>query len=225
MTPPQRDAKVVDKINSTLGLYALVALIIEAGLITAVVMTAGTDRTLLISGLLFVLLTVVVVAGVKYQRSTEQSHIVSIDPLWDEEHIPVTTDQRDLWIGEWRFRWTYKDKDKNLRPYIDDVILITEIDCRTGFLEGKGRTAYEGPDYLVKGRISRKGVAHILWISPPPRFGMAGMVILSYGSEGILSGWWLGTSRDFREIGGHVTWERSRGNTGVEINRYEVENL
>jgi hypothetical protein len=52
MTPPQRDAKVIDKINSTLGLYALVALIIEAGLITAVVMTAGTDRTLLIGGLL-----------------------------------------------------------------------------------------------------------------------------------------------------------------------------
>lgn len=223
---------LVQSVTSHIKLYALISLILEGILIAVAIKAEGQERIIIIIGCLVILTAVVVISGIKIKQDQGQGHhssesgpVSSIDPLWNEDHLPVDSTHGDLWIGEWNCSWFYKNKKNQLAPYVDDTIKITSLDKKTGLIEGKGTSCYGPQEYIVKGRVSKKGIAHIFWLSPPPRFGMTGMAILSFKSDGSINGWWLGISRKSTEIGGNVVWARPNKNKDHKVLAYEASDI
>jgi hypothetical protein len=209
--------------TSTLALYALIAVIVESGLIAAASMTEGLDRTALIVGMLIVLILVVVLGAWRYTAPRDAAS-QGIASLWTTDHVPLPGDMAAAWRGCWHCRWTYRTPGGGLVPYVDDVIRIEEVDSRTGSLTGTGLSAYTPSSiYKVYGRVSKKRLGHLFYSSGAPHFGLAGMLILRMTPLGEVRGWWLGVGRQGGDVGGRVTWVRETTDPDFRPRVYEVE--
>lgn len=212
-----KTASIMRAARHTLALYALVVLIVEAGLLTATKLTEGTSQTVLIIGMVIVLVLVVAVAGWRYTKP--QDDVPSeVAALWTGEDIPLPSPFAQSWIGTWNCRWSFRTPDGKLRPYVHDRISIESADHKTGKVTGRGLSAYaSGETYLVHGRLSKRRLAHFFYSSPAPRFGLSGMVILRMAPVGGVGGWWLGVGRDGGDVGGEVTWTRAEHDPDKEF--------
>jgi hypothetical protein len=203
-------SEIMREADNTLRLYALIAVIVELGLAGAVAMTEGTDRTLLIAGMLLVLLTVVVMAGLKFVKPqggaafTDAGMPGAIGSLGGQ---PVSDEDARCWEGPWNCRWAYRTDSGELRPYVDDRIRIDSVDRRDGSVKGTGISVYEKDfQYQISGRVNAEdNFAQLIYSTPPPRVRLAGLFIVRLTTSGDLSGWWLGTDREGGDIGGAVT--------------------
>ncbi|MDH3972714.1 MAG: hypothetical protein OEV42_00425 [Deltaproteobacteria bacterium] len=169
--------------------------------------------------LLFIITIFTIAYAIKY-KSLFPTEIRSI---WSKNDLPLEESERDSWLGKWNCRWTFREKDNQLKPYVDDIIEINEIGCNSGELTGMGFSSYiEGSKYFLKGRVSNKRIAHIFYTSSAETAGLSGMVILSRPPIGDITGWWLGAGRKGGDIGGGVTMERHENNLDFKIKKYEI---
>lgn len=173
-----------------------------------------------VSLLILLIVTVACIVDLMKNKAMLPTEIRSI---WSKHDLPLEKSEGDSWIGKWNCRWTYHTKDRQLKPYVDDIIEIEAVDYKSGVLSGIGHSSYvEGEKYYLRGRASRKGVAHIFYTSPRETAGLSGMVILNHPPIGEIVGWWIGVGRKREDIGGGVTMERHEKNTNFKLKTYEV---
>lgn len=85
-------------------------------------------------------------------------------------------------------------------------------------------SAYEANEtYKIIGRASKRRLAYLFNSSPPPRYGLAGVVILRMTLFGDIRGWWLGVGREGGDIGGEVTWIRAEKDQNFKVQVYPVQ--
>ncbi|HEC19730.1 MAG TPA: hypothetical protein ENI97_10355 [Gammaproteobacteria bacterium] len=147
-----------------------------------------------------------------------------IRSIWSKNDLPLSTEEAQAWLGKWNCRWTYRDTNNQLKPYVDDIIEITEVDQDSGEITGIGYSSYiENENYFLRGRASNKRVAHLFYTSPAATAGLSGMVILSRPPLGDITGWWLGAGRKGGDVGGGVIMQRHEENPDFEIRNYDVD--
>lgn len=207
--------EIIKSVKTPISLLALITLIVGSLLHfnTGPVIRWGS------MALLFVIAIFSIVYAIKF-KSLFPTEIRSI---WSKNDLPLEKNERDSWLGKWNCRWTFRTRDNQLKPYVDDIVEIQRIDCDSGELTGVGFSSYvEGSRYFLRGRVSNKRVAHIFYTSPAETAGLSGMVILCRPPLGDISGWWLGAGRKGGDIGGGVTMERHENNPDFEINKYQI---
>ena len=208
-------ADIIRAIKTPISLLALVTLIIGSLVLTADNPVVTWTALLL----LFLLALFSIVYGIK-NNALFPSEIRSI---WSKNDLPLEESERDAWLGKWNCQWTYRATDGQLKPYVDDILDIGEIDQKSGELSGIGHSSYAaGLEYTLRGRVSNKSVAHIFYTSPAKTAGLSGMVILSRPPIGEITGWWLGAGRKGGDIGGGVTMDRHENNLDFELRNYDT---
>jgi len=213
---------IINTIETPLKLYALIALIVDGSLIaTALALDAGTDRTILIIGSIILLLAIIVFTGLKIMNKSPLPK--EINAMWTSEDIPLTEEITNSWRGQWNAEWTYKYKKDEFRKYVDDQIFFEKIDMKTGEFEGYGISSYETKKrYILRGRISKRGICHLFYSSSPP-YSLSGVSIIKMSPMGELSGWWLGVGRKGGDIAGEVQLKKGYPNDDFEIKAYPVD--
>lgn len=147
-----------------------------------------------------------------------------IRSIWSKNDLPLDKGESEAWLGKWNCRWTFRSKDNQLKPYVDDIIEISEVDSETGELTGFGHSSYtEGARYILKGRASNKRVAHIFYTSPTAIVGLSGMAILNRPPVGDVTGWWIGAGRQGGDTGGGVIMERHENDTAFKLQNYDID--
>jgi len=207
--------ELIKSIKTPISLLALITLIVGS------LLHFNDDPVIAWSAILLLFLIAIfsIVYAIKYQALFPSE----IRSIWSKNDLPLDESERDAWQGKWNCRWTYRTKDNELKPYVDDIIEIRTIDYKSGELSGIGHSSYvEGSDYLLRGRVSNKRVAHLFYTSPKETAGLSGMVILSRPPIGKITGWWIGAGRSGGDTGGGVTMERRKNNTKFEIKNYTV---
>lgn len=214
---------IMKSATSTLALYALIVVIAEAGLGVAAFRLAGLPQVITIIGMIIILVLVVAIAGWRYTspRGVIPSEISS---LWTKDDIPIPKEYSQSLIGRWNCQWTYRTPAGELAPYVDDTIVFEGVDDKTGKIIGRGLSAYE-PDsnYKVFGRVSKRGLMHLFYSSPPPRMRLSGMVILRIKPMGNLTGWWLGVGREGGDVGGFTSWTRAKADQDFQRKVYPIQ--
>jgi len=207
--------EIIKSIKSLLGLLALIVVIVGS------VIIIKDDQSVTFIGIL--LLFLISIFSMIYAIKNESLFPTEIKSIWSKNDLPIEENERGSWLGKWNCRWTFRAKDNQLKPYVDDIIEIKEVDYKSGELTGVGYSSYvEGSEYYFKGRISNKRVAHMFYTSPAESAGLSGMVILSRPPIGEITGWWIGAGRKGGDIGGSVTMERHENNPDFEIKYYEI---
>lgn len=210
----------------TLAFYALIVVIVEAGLGLAVTLTEGFDRTLLIVGMLLVLLIVVLVAGIKFVSppgsQSGSGAPAEITPLGSQPYPSVDEGVATAWQGRWNCHWTYRSQSGTLEPYVDDQIVLEKVDRRSAAVQGYGISAQVMANrYPISGRIESNGrYAQLIYSSPPPLVRLAGVFIVCLTASGDLDGWWLGVGSDGGDVGGGVRCVRPDKEPGFELHNY-----
>lgn len=214
---------IMKSATSTLALYALIVVIAEAGLGVAAFRLKGLPQVITIIGMILILVLVVAIAGWRYTspRGVIPSEISS---LWTEDDIPIPKEYAQSLIERWNCQWTYRTTAGELAPYVDDTIVIEDVDDKTGKISGRGLSAY-GPDanYKVFGRVSKRGLMHLFYSTPPPKMGLSGMVILRIKPMGDLKGWWLGAGREGGDVGGFTSWTRAKADQDFQRKVYPIQ--
>lgn len=223
----------VRDVEDTLKLYAALALLLEAGLGTLVVL-APTETVQLIAvvGMLAVFALMVVIAGRNWEPSGRGDGDPGLqplsriaDPLWGDEHTPLEPAQVTTLQGRWRCEWTARTASGDLKPYVDDTVTIREVNPETGELEATGSETYEkNPEgYKVRGRVSKQGLAHLYYRYPTAlhqeKVGMA-ILRIDFINE-VAEGWWLGGGRGLGrpDTGGLVRWTKADRFEGDWVDR------
>lgn len=177
----------------------------------------GTAQVLLVLGIVVVLiLTVLFVGwalirgagGQSAESAPRDATARALSEFWGPQNYPIPLDAARNWAREWHSRWAYRDLNGELRPYVDDVIILDEPEGDDGFISGRGRSTYEkGVFYHVAGLVSTRDVG-FFYYSTPGKSQLAGMFILKMNPMGTKArGWWLGSGRDEgQDIGGQVGW-------------------
>lgn len=208
-------ADVIGSVKTPLGLLALITLII-GGLLYRYDSGPIASVSLIILGFLAIF-CVLYIAKDKTLFPTE------IKSIWSKNDLPLESEHKDAWLGKWNCRWTYRTKENEILPYVDDIIEIQDIDIDSGEIAGVGHSSYiEDGNYFLRGRVSNKNLAHVFYTSPAETAGLSGMVIMSRTPLGEITGWWLGAGRRGGDIGGGVTLERHETNPNFEIKNYKV---
>jgi hypothetical protein len=167
--------------------------------------------------MIIILILVVLFAGWRY-TSPGEALPTEVKSLWTKEDIPIPQKYADNLKDRWNSHWTYRRPEGDLVPYVDDTIIIEDVDCKTGGIIGRGLSAYgKDANYDLRGRASKRGLMHLFYSTPPPKVGLSGMLILRITPMGDLNGWWLGTGREGENAGGFVKWERAEA--GDEFQR------
>ncbi len=206
---------IIKSIKTPISLLALITLIVGSLLIS------NDNKIIIVASL--ALLFLITLFSIVYMLKSNSLVPNEIRSIWSKRDLPLEESERDSWLGKWNCRWTYRARDNRLKPYVDDIIEIKEIDSKTGELSAIGHSSYsEGSNYFFKGRVSNKRVAHLFYTSPSETAGLSGMVILSRPPVGDIEGWWLGAGREGGDIGGGVTAERHENNIEFEIKNYDV---
>lgn len=208
-------ADIISSIKTPISLLALITLIIGSLLH----FTNNPAITWTAIFLLFLIAIFCLAFAMKYNAIFPHE----IKSIWSKNDLPLDESERDSWLGKWNCRWTFRTKDSKLKPYVDDIIEIREIECKSGELSGIGHSSYvEGSKYFLRGRVSNKRIAHIFYTSPAETAGLSGMVILNRPPIGEIEGWWLGAGRKGGDIGGGVKMERHENNLKFKVRNYEV---
>lgn len=218
-------ASIMKSATSTLALYALIVVVAEAGLGVAAFQLKDSPlpQVIIIIGMILILVLVVALAGWRY-TSPREALPSEISSLWTEDDLPITKEYAQSLIERWNCQWTYRTPTGELAPYVDDTIVIEDVEDKTGKISGRGLSAY-GPDanYKVFGRVSKRGLMHLFYSTPPPKMGLSGMVILRIMPIGDLKGWWLGTGREGGDVGGFISWKRAKADQEFQRKVYPVE--
>lgn len=217
--------KVVELFNSWLeiirSIKSILSLLVLITLCLAVVLILNQDP--IVTSLALLLLFLITLFCIIYAVKNESLFPAEIRSIWSENDLPIDESEKEAWIGKWNCRWTYRKKDSQIKPYVDDIIEIKDVDCKSGELTGIGFSSYaKGSKYFLRGRISNKRVAHLFYTSSAETAGLSGMVILSRPPIGEITGWWLGAGRKGGDIGGGVTMEPHKNNLNFKIKNYEV---
>ena len=220
----KRNATSIMKAStSTLALYALIVVIAEAGLGLAAFQLNGFAQDITIIGMILVLVLVVALAGWRY-TSPREVLPSEISSLWTEDDIPLPKEYAQSLIERWNCQWTYRTPAGELVPYVDDTIVIEDVDDKTGKISGRGLSAYgSDANYKILGRVSKRGLIHLFYSTPPPKMGLSGMVILRITPMGDLRGWWLGAGREGGDVGGFVYWKRAKTDQEFQREVYPIE--
>lgn len=208
---------IIKSIKTPMALVALIVLILGTVL---VIPNIEFKIKLIVLAVMIIFLIFIVAWAVK----NDALFPVEIKSIWSQSDLPLSDTQRDAWLGKWNCRWTYLDQHGLLKPYVNDMIEIREIDSKTGALSGGGISSYvEGKEYPLRGRVSNKSVTHIFYSSPAETVGLTGMFILKMMPMGEVSGWWIGTGRKGGDVGGDVTMERHEKNPDFKLENFEME--
>ena len=209
-------ADVISSVKTPLSLLALITL--------GIYYLFSISTLPYIKIFLLVILFIITVACLAFVAKNKMIFPSEIRSIWSENDLPLRQQNADAWLGKWNCHWTYTTKDNELKPYVDDIIEIRQIDPKSGELSGVGFSSYvAGAEYTLKGRVSNKHVAHIFYTSPAETAGLSGMVILSRPPIGRITGWWLGAGRKGGDIGGSVTMQRHEEDEDFIMQNYEVE--
>jgi len=207
--------EIIKSIKTPISLLALITLIVGS-------LLHFTDDTTIAWSALALLFTITLFS-IAYAIKNKSLFPIEIRSIWSRHDLPLEENERNSWLGKWNCRWTYRALDNQLKPYVDDIIDIKEIDPENGELSAIGHSSYlEGAEYFFRGRVSNKRVAHLFYTSPSETAGLSGMVILSRSPIGKITGWWIGAGREGGDIGGGVTAERHENNIDFKIKNYEV---
>ena len=207
--------EIIKSIKTPISLLALITLIVGS------LLHFIDDKVITWAAL--ALLFIITLSSIAYAIKNNSLFPNEIRSIWSKHDLPLEENERDSWLGKWNCQWTYRARDNQLNPYVDDIIEITEIDCKSGELSAIGHSSYvEGSEYFFRGRVSNKSVAHLFYTSPAETAGLSGMVILSRSPIGNITGWWIGAGREGGDIGGGVTAERHENNLDFKIKNYEV---
>lgn len=206
-------AEIIKSIKTPISLLTLITLIVGS------LLHFNSEPAITWAAIL--LLFIIAIFSIVYVSKNKSLFPMEIRSIWSKNDLPLEAHKRDAWLGKWNCRWTVRDKDGQLIPYVDDIIEIKKIDCQNGELIGHGLSSYEeGEKYSLRGRVSNKGVAHLFYTSPVATAGLSGMVILSKPPIGKISGWWLGAGRKGGDIGGGVTMEQHTHKPDFKIKNY-----
>ena len=136
----------------------------------------------------------------------------SISELWTGYDIPLRKGFDKNLMGRWNCEWfNCNEKTKKQEHYSDDKVDIKTVDINTGYVYGKGISAYgENVDYTIEGRASKRKMIYLLYTSPFPFEEIFGSVMLIYRPPGLLKGWWLGTGFLNEIVGGETIWTHER---------------
>ena len=135
----------------------------------------------------------------------------SIGELWTGFDIPLRKGFDKSLLGRWHCEWyNYNEKTKKQEHYIDDIIDVRTVDIKTGYVHGKGLSAYGPKGYTIEGRASKRKMVYLLYNSPFPFESLFGSVMLNYRPPGMLRGWWLGTGFLNEIVGGETIWIHER---------------
>ena len=208
-------AEIISSVKTPMSLLALITLII------GYLLSVNSDS--IVQWSLIVLFFLITVSCLVYVMKNKQLFPSEIQSIWSKNDLPLTKESADAWLGKWNAHWTYTAKDNSQKPYLDDIVEIKEIDFKTGELTASSASTYvENEEYILKGRVSNKRIAHIFYTSPAKAAGLSGMVILSRPPLGDIKGWWLGAGRKGGDIGGGVTMQRHEENKDFALKTYEI---
>ncbi|MCH8153570.1 MAG: hypothetical protein IH830_14515 [Planctomycetes bacterium] len=208
--------------GNPLGVYVVIVLVVEAGLVGAVSLTDdGWERIALIIGMVVVLVLVVIFIGMSMVKTGTPKDMQTI---WSKNDLPIPKALALDWYGTWNCRWTYQRTDGRLFPYVDDNIVVEDVDESSGFVSARGITAYDkGVEYKVSGRISKRGLGVFFYSSAGTKYpGLDGTFILRRSPLGKIKGWWMGNARTTGEVQGDVTFEKAAPNDGFEPKVYPL---
>jgi hypothetical protein len=222
MNEPGKSPVNVADVKDTLKLYAALALLLEVGLGTLVVVAPNpTVQLVAVSGMIGVFALMVWIAGRNWEsvRGNVAELQESLSPLWGEEHLPLDTAHLTACQGVWRCQWSARTSSGISKQYIDDTITVNSVDPATGEIRATGSAVYEKAEigYKLRGRLSKQGLAHLYYKFPPPHEQKVGMIILRFSFlSDSANGWWMGggRGRGKPDVGGLVTWTRSNAYKG-----------
>lgn len=207
--------EIIKSVKNILSLLVLITIILGT------VIIIKDDGIVTVSSIL--LLFIITLFCIIYAVTSGSLFPNEIRSIWSKNDLPVDDHEAHAWLGKWNCRWTYRTKNGQLMPYVDDIIEIQNIDSKSGELSGIGFSSYvKDSEYFLKGRASNKRVAHMFYTSPVETAGLSGMVILSRPPLGEITGWWIGAGREGGDIGGGVTMEQHKNNPDFKITNYEV---
>lgn len=216
-------SSLIRTIETPLKLFALIALIVDGSFFAAALTMEpdSNDRTILIVGSIILLLVIIIFTGLKILNKSPLPK--EIKAMWTGKDIPLTEDIANSWRGQWNAKWTYKNNKDELKKYVDDQIFFEKIDNATGEFEGYGISAYDTKTrYILRGRISKRGICHLFYSSNPP-YSLSGVSILKMSPMGEIIGWWLGVGRKGGDVGGDVQLRKGYPNDDFEIKAYPIE--
>lgn len=207
---------IIKSIKTPISMLVLVTLIVGS-------LLHVTDDPIVQWGAL-ILLFIIVISCLIHAIKNNALFPNEIISIWSKNDLPLDIGENEAWLGRWNCRWTFRSKDNQLKPYVDDIIEISEVDCETGEITGFGHSSYtKGARYTLKGRASNKRVAHIFYTSPTATSGLSGMVILNRPPIGDITGWWIGAGRKGGDTGGGVIMERHDNDTEFKLQNYEID--
>lgn len=224
MEPKRNAPKIMAAAKHTLALFALIVVVVESTFVVLIIQLSGFAQLLTIAGMIVILCLVIGIAGIRW-TSPSETIPKQITSIWSKDDIPISEDLVECLKGRWNCRWTYRKKSGKFAKYVDDIIDIHKVETKTGIIEGKGKSAYDfEKGYKVYGRVSKKGLIHLFYSTPPPKMRLAGMVIMRIATMGELRGWWLGTDREGGDIGGNTIWKPETEDPNFKICAYPVTN-
>ncbi|HXH64729.1 MAG TPA: hypothetical protein VNH42_04370, partial [Mariprofundaceae bacterium] len=117
-------AEIINSIKGPLSLLALITLIVGSELhFSPGPVVRWSTMLILFAITLFCIV---------YIMKNNALFPTEIRSIWSKNDLPLEESERNAWLGKWNCQWTYRTKDNQLRPYVDDMIEIQEIDGKSG---------------------------------------------------------------------------------------------
>lgn len=217
-----RIATIVERVDSSLKFLIALALVLEFGLGAIVAAGPTPEIQMLAAGGmigLFALMVLVVALNYEPLPQTDSSEpdgnndgIDDIRPIWNRS-LPMNPDRAAACEGTWLCKWSARTEDGRLKDYVDDTVVIDDVDPATGRLEARAQSAYEDDVwYEILGRVEDEGRCHLFYKieSREGADDKIGMAVLRFDfNKGTAKGWWLGSPRNRdgpADIGGETDW-------------------
>lgn len=216
-----RVANVVGTVDSSLKFLIALAFVLEFGL-GAIVAAGPTPEIQLLAagGMIGLFALMVLVVALNYETGTQTAPDIrdgiddlhdDIKPIWNRT-LPMDPDRAAACEGTWMCEWSARTSDGRLEKYVDDTVVIDDVNPTTGRLAARAQSAYEEDSwYEILGRVEDEGRCHLFYkIQSRGDDDKVGMAVLRFDfGKGTARGWWLGSARDRdgpADVGGETEW-------------------